>query len=299
MTGRGGVKTRTVGPVPRISNIGSDTISGGAGRWDVKSPGSIGLRRPTAPSASGFDLSRVTAMGDVTYRDYAWTKKVPELNNAFCVTFISNAVVPEVIDTLPTVGQPAQCDLAALLLRSLESWVEIGDNNLLVGLVQHGDWVIMYENNGYIGATSELMQPLSVGREIVVHHGSERSYFFRFVDGEGRTWFETLFADRRNGSAPDELVPLMRQIGGFELEPDESGKRTEFHDQEAAFALCDTLTGLRLTPQLLRGATFTVVEVVNRPGTPAAADRQPQRSAADEQTQGTRVWVRRQGHNLL
>ena len=214
------------------------------------------------------------------------------------MTFISNAVVPEVIDALPIVGQPARCDLAALLLRSSESWEEIGDDNLLVGLVQHGDWVIMYENNGYIGATPEVMQPLSVGREIVVHHGSENSYFFRYVDGESRTWFETLFAAERNGSAPDELVPLMRQAGGFDLEPDESAKRTEFHHDEATFALCDTLTGLRLTPQLLRGATFTVVEVVTRPGTPAAADRQPKPSAAAEQTQGIRDWARRQGHNL-
>lgn len=54
-------------------------------------------------------------MGDVTYRDFAWTKKVPELNNAFCVTFISNATVPEVIDALPTVGQPTQCDLVAVV----------------------------------------------------------------------------------------------------------------------------------------------------------------------------------------
>ena len=237
-------------------------------------------------------------MGDVTYRDYAWTKKVPELNNAFCVTFIRNATVPEVIDALPTVGHPDQCDLTTLLSRSRESWEEIGDNNLLVGLVQHGDWVIMYENNGYVGATPELMQPLSVGREVVVHHGSENSYFFWYVDGENRTWFETLFASQRNGSAPDELVPIMRQIGGFELEPDEPVKRTEFHDDEATFALCDSLTGLRLTPQLLRAATFTVVEVVNRPGTPATADRQPTRSAAEEQTQGIRDWARRQGHNL-
>lgn len=157
----------------------------------------------------GFSLSRVAALGDVTYRDYAWTKKVPELNNAFCVTFIRNATVPEVIDALPTVGQPAQCDFVTLLSRSLESWEEIGSDNLLVGLVQHGDWVIMYENNGCIGATPELMQPLSVGREVVVHHGSESSYFFRYVDGESRTWFETLFAAERNGSTPDELVPLM------------------------------------------------------------------------------------------
>ena len=92
-----------------------------------------------------------------------------------------------------------------------------------------GDWVIMYENNGFIGARPELMQPLSVGRDIVVHHGSENSYFFWYVDGESRTWFETLFAAERNGSTPDELVPIMRQIGGFELEPDESVKITEFH----------------------------------------------------------------------
>ncbi|SEB30051.1 hypothetical protein SAMN04488550_0060 [Gordonia malaquae] len=51
----------------------------------------------------------------------------------------------------------------------------------------------------------------------------------------------------------------MRQIGGFELEPDGSAKRTEFHCHEATFALCDTVTGLRLTPQLLRDTIFTVV----------------------------------------
>ena len=237
-------------------------------------------------------------MGDVTYRDYAWTKKAPDLFYGFCLTFIRNATVSEVIDALPAVGQPEQCDLTTLLARSRESWEEIGDDNLLVGLVQHGDWVVVYENNGYIGATPELMQPLSVGREIVVHHGSENSYFYRYVDGENRTWFETLFAAERHGSTPDELVPIMRQIGGFELEPDESAKRTEFHDDEATFALCESLTGLRVTPQLLRAATFTVVEVVNRPGTPATADRQPPRSAADEQTQGIRDWARRQGHNL-
>ena len=240
----------------------------------------------------------VAAMGNVTYRDYAWTKKAPDLFYGFCLTFIRHATVPDVINALPTVGQPERGDLTTLLSRSRESWEEIGDNNLLVGLVQHGDWVIMYENNGYVGATPELMQPLSVGREVVVHHGSENSYFFWYVDGENRTWFDTLFASQRNGSAPDELVPIMRQIGGFELEPDEPVKRTEFHDDEATFALCDSLTGLRLTPQLLRAATFTVVEVVNRPGTPAAADRQPQRSAAAEQTQGIRDWARRQGHNL-
>lgn len=69
-------------------------------------------------------------MGDVTYRDYAWTKKVPELNNAFCVTVISNAKLPEGIDALPTVSQPEQCDLATR---------GVGSDNLLAGLVQHGD----------------------------------------------------------------------------------------------------------------------------------------------------------------
>jgi hypothetical protein len=266
-------------------------------RFPTESAFALRLAVCTA-SDCGPDVSMVTAMGDVTYRDYRWTKKAPDLFYGFCLTYIRNAMVPEVIDALPTVGQPEQCDLATLLLRSLESWEEIGSDNLLVGLVQHGDWTIMYESNGYIGATPELMQPLSVGREVVVHHGSESSYFFRYVDGERRTWFETLFAAERNGAAPDEVLPLMRQIGGFELEPDESVTRTEFHDDEATFALCDSLTGLRLTPQLLRGSAFTVVEVVNNPGTPAAADRHPAPSAAAEQTSAIRDWARRQGHNL-
>ncbi|MDV7137203.1 DUF6461 domain-containing protein [Williamsia muralis] len=166
----------------------------------------------------------------------------------------------------------------------------------LVGLFQHGDWVIIYEDNGYVGASPRLMQPLSAGREVVAHVGSEVSNFFWFLDGMDRTWFETLFASRRHGTAPDDLVPIMRQIGGFEL--DHNGDHREFHDREATFALCDSLTGLRLTPQLLRAATFTVAEVVIRPGTPGAADRRRPPSAAEEQTQGIRDWARRQGQNL-
>ncbi|WP_033336467.1 MULTISPECIES: DUF6461 domain-containing protein [Actinomycetes] len=240
-------------------------------------------------------------MANVTYGDYRWTQTAPDLFNAFCLTYISEATVEQVVDALPTVGSPQQWNLATLASRSMESWGEIRDNNLLVGLIQHGGWTVMYEHNGYIGAKRELMQPLSVGREVVVHHGSEHSYFFRYVDGVDRTWFETLYPSRRQGSAPDELVPIMRQIGGFELEPDESVKVTEFHHHEATFALCDAVTGLRLTPPLLRQATFAVVEVVNRPGTPAAAER-PRASMAYEHhrrvDQGIRDWARRQGHNL-
>ncbi|WP_152537999.1 DUF6461 domain-containing protein [Williamsia sp. D3] len=45
-------------------------------------------------------------MGNVTYRDYAWTKKAPDLFYGFCLTFIRHATVPDVINALPTVGQP-------------------------------------------------------------------------------------------------------------------------------------------------------------------------------------------------
>ena len=263
-------------------------------------PEKPGKHRPAPATCTarhcGPGLSRVAAMGDVTYRDYAWTKKTPDLFYAFCLTYISNATVSDVIAALPTVGRPEECDVRSLISRSVQSWDEIGDDNLLVGVFQHGDWVIMYEHNGYVGASPRLMQPLSAGREVVAHVGSEVSNFFWFLDGMDRTWFETLFASQRQGTAPDDLVPIMRQIGGFELDQNEGP--TELHDREATFALCDTLTGLRLTPQLLRAATFTLVEVVTRPGTPAAADRQSPPSAAAEQTQAIRDWARRQGHNL-
>src|SRR5262249_20118784 len=65
--------------------------------------------------------------------------------------------------------------------------------------------------------------------------------------------FEPLFPADRRGSDPDGLAEVMRQVG-FDLRADED-RSYELHT-EAAFALADHLTGVRLTPEFLDSATF-------------------------------------------
>lgn len=236
-------------------------------------------------------------MADITHLDYEWTKTTPEQLYSFCLTYISNAEVTDVVEALPTVGQAESWNLETLSLKSNESWDEISDDNLLVGLVRHGTWTIMYEHNGYVGTNPQLMEPLSAGREIVAHtNNAGGGTFFLYADGQTKTWFEPLFASRRGGTEPNLLLSTMEQVGGFALDLDE--RTSELHHREATFALCDAITGIRLVPTLLREATFTVVEVVNRPGTPAAADRSPrpiEKEVEAQRNQAIRGWARQQG----
>ncbi|MET7381705.1 DUF6461 domain-containing protein [Streptomyces sp. NPDC005526] len=68
-----------------------------------------------------------------------------------------------------------------------------------------------------------------------------------------RLWFEPTFPDDRWGTTPDELLDVMHGIGFHfgedSLEPDLS--------EPAAFALAEHLSGIAITPELLRNTEFT------------------------------------------
>ncbi|WP_405795321.1 DUF6461 domain-containing protein [Streptomyces sp. NBC_01506] len=57
----------------------------------------------------------------------------------------------------------------------------------------------------------------------------------------------------RHGKDPDGLVPVMREVG-FDLSEDED-RDFRLHT-EAAFALAERVTGVRITPELLDTSAF-------------------------------------------
>ncbi|MER7108321.1 DUF6461 domain-containing protein [Streptomyces sp. NPDC000229] len=72
--------------------------------------------------------------------------------------------------------------------------------------------------------------------------------------GELRTGFE--WPTDRYGSTPDDLVPVMREIGfGLTEKEDRTGPSTD--TKAAVLALAERLTGVRLTEELLKDAAYS------------------------------------------
>nr|WP_308407871.1 DUF6461 domain-containing protein [Streptomyces somaliensis] len=95
---------------------------------------------------------------------------------------------------------------------------------------------------------------MSRGTELVAHFRNVTAvdHFSRYADGEPRLRFEPLLPYARGRAVPDGAVALMREVG-FDPRGDEAAPEAA---AEAAFALAERLTGVRLTPGLLDRAEF-------------------------------------------
>lgn len=193
-------------------------------------------------------------MTEVRYTDYAWISDDSRLfDEGFCLTIFSAASVDDVLAVLPPVATSSRGDYQDLTDLAYDHGFD-----MVGGLLQVDDAVILYEPYGYLD--DDVKQSLSVGRTVVSIDGNPAvSYFQFFRDGSRVTAFEKMFADTRDGDEPDELLPLMEQIGGFDLtrEPDE--ELPEFPTYESAsYALGEAVTGVQLTHSLLTQSRYLV-----------------------------------------
>ncbi|WP_034518051.1 DUF6461 domain-containing protein [Actinomadura rifamycini] len=194
--------------------------------------------------------------------DYRWIYEKPfgELIEGYCATLV-RGMTPQ--DFLRAMRAEADGDLrgyAELSNRTWACWDEFEDDRLLIGATvvpgDGGDWVLGLEINGYLGIQRRLVEPVSRGTRLISHFRNVNAVgdFNRWEDGELRTEFEPLFPTQRGGAAPDELVPLMAEVG-FDL--DEHREQVDFDPTACAFALAERLTGVRLTADVLSDATFS------------------------------------------
>lgn len=129
-----------------------------------------------------------------------------------------------------------------------------GSRSLIgVAAVPGGVWTLGIEPSGFLGVTEETAVPLSAGTTLVSHYRNFNAggSFLWIEDGDVRLRFDPLDLSWREGSSPDSLVTVMRQVG-FELDED---KETE-HPEEASFALAEYLTGVRVTAALLDDSVY-------------------------------------------
>ncbi|MFB9474208.1 DUF6461 domain-containing protein [Nonomuraea salmonea] len=189
--------------------------------------------------------------------DYSWFNddRFPDLADSYCFTLVRD-LTPEALMTRlgANVEAVSRKTLDQLIDASYSGPGPLGTwDGHLFGAASIGGWVLMVEVNGHLGVNRKAIVPLSAGTRLVSHSRNVNAVgHFRWVeDGEIRLSFDPLFPSFRHGSAPDELVEMMRRVG-FGL-GDDIDRGT--HDQ-AAFALAEHLTGVELTPQLLEESTY-------------------------------------------
>ncbi|MDO0916281.1 DUF6461 domain-containing protein [Streptomyces sp. DT2A-34] len=195
--------------------------------------------------------------GKTTAADYAWLdEQYGHLMEAYCVTLVGGLSPEALLRELKAEPEPGLTGVDALNEPCFDAWDHWEGDSLFVGVTAVGDWSLMVEFNGFLGITTEVALPLSRGRRVVSHFRNVNAvdHFYWFEDGDTRLHFEPLFPFARDGSHADELLTEMRE-SGFDLR--ESRERDYRMHTEAAFALADRLTGIRLTPELFASARFT------------------------------------------
>jgi hypothetical protein len=191
-----------------------------------------------------------------TAADYTWfDEHFPWLAEAYCIMLVRGIAPRELLRRIGATEQPPVTGVEGLEGPAYGAWDEHEGDLLLVGATAVGDWTLTVEPNGHLGVTDQLIRPLSRGTRLVSHFRNINAvdHFYWVEDGDLRLHFEPLFAHARDGSDPDGLTDVMRQVG-FDLGDDQDRDR-ELHT-EAAFALTEHLTGVRLTPSLLESAGF-------------------------------------------
>jgi Family of unknown function (DUF6461) len=197
-----------------------------------------------------------------TAADYAWVAGDPAIFEAYCLTLARGLTPAQFLARLGAQPEAPRTGIGALYEPSYDLWADnerlasYRDDRLFIGVTAvpggGGDWALGVEINGHLGVTPEAIVPLSAGTRVVSHYLNQaRDQFYWVEDGDIRLDFEPGSPAYREGSTPDALVDLMRDAG-FEL-------REELqldHPTEAAFALAERLTGVRLTMALLEEASY-------------------------------------------
>ncbi|GIE32102.1 hypothetical protein Ait01nite_051470 [Actinoplanes italicus] len=126
---------------------------------------------------------------------------------------------------------------------------------IAIGRVE--DWSVIVEDNGSLGVTQEIVEPLSAdGGEVVAYRGgggrSGRLMVFR--DGDLALDLDTSAPDRPSGSSPDEFRSDLLAAGL-------SGSTATAEPTAAALTFLAARTGVVLTAEQVEKMTYLLVTV--------------------------------------
>ncbi|MGW7545650.1 DUF6461 domain-containing protein [Streptomyces sp. NPDC054770] len=218
-------------------------------------------------------------MNLVTAHDYAWIRTSPlfrhMMDSGYTLTLIRGRSVREVLRAMEAEARGTGEGTAGLIEADDAHRAEVGydywDESYVAGAFsapgENGDWTLVLGFDGGLGIAGACVEALSKGGRVVAHssNGGKPMHFFHwFEDGELRTTFEG--PSSRAGSTPDELVPLLREVGfPLTLEGEHDESVPDVDGKAAVLALAERLTGIRVTESLLRDATYELGLVPEQP----------------------------------
>ena len=217
-------------------------------------------------------------MNSVTAHDYAWIRTSPVFRHmtrsGYTLTLVRGWAPREVLRVMEAEPRGIGEGTAGLIKADDAHSAEVDDywdESYIAGAFsvpgESGDWTLVLGFDGGLGIAAPCVETLSKGGRVVAHStngGKPIDLFHWFEDGELRTTFEGPSA--RDGRTPDELVPLLREVGfplTFEGEHDESAPDVD--RKAAVLALAERLTGVRITESLLQDATYELGLVPEQP----------------------------------
>ncbi|MEV5892838.1 DUF6461 domain-containing protein [Nonomuraea fuscirosea] len=184
-------------------------------------------------------------MTHATTQDYLWWEEFRSgLGvSGFCFTLVAGLHPTEVLARLAVNPDEA--------LRA-EGYIEVGPAD--------GGSVIV-EPAGYMGIMRDAVRPLSAATVLASVHNNvmQHARFIYAADGKVITGLDPMFPDEpRWGTEPDRLLPHLEDLGlvdEYEAddEDDEEWQAPRGRHIEAALALAERCTGIRLLPEHVRG----------------------------------------------
>lgn len=211
--------------------------------------------------------------------DYTWfEERYPDLGEAYCLTQVQGLAADELLrrfDALPAsdavglkavtarweayedgVDEEDEEDEGTGAYEEAAALFDPAEDRLLVAVTELDGWALAIEPNGYLGSLDTVIPRLGEGTRLISHFRNVNAvdHFHWWEDGIRRLHFEPLFPDQRDGSDADAPgMPELLAACGFNLGTEEFAQHTE-----AAFALAERLTDVRLTPERLEAATFRI-----------------------------------------
>ncbi|MET8539806.1 DUF6461 domain-containing protein [Kitasatospora sp. NPDC004799] len=199
--------------------------------------------------------------------DYTWfDERYPDLGQAYCLTQVQGLSADELLRRFDALPGSDAVGLAAVMVREdayedaedeeAGALFDLAEDRLIVAVTELDGWALAIEPNGYLGTLDTVIPRLGDGTRLVSHFRNVNAvdHFHWWEHGVRRLHFEPLFPDQRDGTdAEAPGIPELLTACGFDLE-------TETHDLcgEAAFALAERLTDVRLGPERLEAATFRI-----------------------------------------
>ena len=189
-----------------------------------------------------------------TAADYMWFEsEFPDLAEAYCIALIRGVPPDEVLRRLGGSPQTTTRGIEAAYDSAYQASERYEGFLALTGV---GEWTLSVEPNGFICSLDAAAATLSQ-RTTLVSHYLNVNFVSRFlwIDSEDiKVSFELQSPAARSGSEAHRVTDLMADAGFMTTDDTEQDAYTM---TPASLALAEILTGVRVTPDVLRSSMFS------------------------------------------